>query len=171
VSNQPENEGAVCTYIEALLENNYNEYGDVISNTFNYRNWHQRSEYAKLARMVSPPQRLALWLMTFTVLGLFLYAAYLHRTITRGHKPSWSSSSWSPQHSPVNNNSNRLKTMDWDHAPGEWYMAERLSGRARRNSGISSVRSNGSSPSAYVPYGAPVPTTTGGTNSADGALA
>jgi hypothetical protein len=172
VTYENENEEAICTYIESLLENNYNENGNVVGNeSFDYRRWNQRSEYIKLVRKTSPLQRLVIVTGLVVVFALFGYAAYLHRTLTTRGRSGGQPPMWGRKH-------DNDDTTDWDHAmPGEWYLSDRWS-EHRRDSGISAIRSKDdgslSSP-AYVPYGAPVPVTTTRTtsndNHSDGAMA
>lgn len=125
----------MCSYIEALLENNYNDNGEVIvEDEFDYRNWNRGSEYVKIVRKAGTKQLLALFVSMGVTFGLAFYSAYLHRKLTR-RKP------WIPPKDLTRMEGNDPKQL-----------AGRLS---RRNSGISSTRSSTSS--TYVPYGAAVP--------------
>ena len=125
----------MCSYIEGLLENNYNDNGEVVvEEEFDYTHWNQGSEYVKIIRKASTNQLVALFVSMGTALGLAIYSAYLHRKLTK-RKP------WIPPKDVTRIDSNDPK-----------YLAGRLS---RRSSGINLARSSESS--TYGPYGAAVP--------------
>jgi hypothetical protein len=76
-----ENENRVCTFIHNLITNSYDEYGHI----YLQNDW---KSYIPDIRVMTPFQK---WSMSFSILlaaGLFLYAAYLHRTIS-GAKYAW----------------------------------------------------------------------------------
>lgn len=134
------NEKSVCSFIEAMHDNNYNEYGEVFIQTdFQAANWKRTSEYIKLAKKANSRQ---LFLLTFTmcVAGSFsAYAIYLHKKL-------YYRQAWVP---PVD----ILETLSKDDSKSA---AGRIS---RLNSGILAMRSlSYEAPSSpYLPYGAAIP--------------
>lgn len=85
------NEEQVCNFVESLMENNFDEYGEIYlsgaNDSFQFSNWNKLSEYQKVTRNVSGGQ--IFWLATSggLVIGLFAYAAYLHSKVTRIWRP------------------------------------------------------------------------------------
>jgi len=88
---QAENEGKVCNFVESLIENNYDEYGEIMlgfGETFNIANWYLRSEYQNVTGKISSVQVIGLIFSVTLVFGLFIYAAYLHSKVTRIWRPT-----------------------------------------------------------------------------------
>lgn len=140
--NAAQNDNNVCTFVESLLENNYDETGEVyIQEDFEYQNWKRGSEYTKLFRKASVGQLLGLFVSMGTCFGLLGYAVYLHKKLLF-RKP------WIPPKSVFPSSPDP----DDDAASVAISEAGRLS---RRSSGIVNNRSSYEAP--YIPYGAPIP--------------
>ena len=74
--------------IGSLVTNTYDEFGDpIVLNDFDYHNWAKGSEYANIIRKATPFQISAMVLSVTLVLGLFVYAANLHRKLV--HRVPW----------------------------------------------------------------------------------
>lgn len=71
-----------CPFIESLVENNYDESGQVIlSNEFNFSNWKSKQEYVNVVRTATKGQKISA-VVSFTIAAiLFGYAMYLHRKL------------------------------------------------------------------------------------------
>lgn len=79
---QADNEEAVCNMIESLVENNYDEFGEVIvQEDFDYHNWAHGDEYVKLVRKASAFQIVVLTGSILLCVGLFGYSCYLHKKL------------------------------------------------------------------------------------------
>ncbi|GKY93940.1 hypothetical protein MPSEU_000360900 [Mayamaea pseudoterrestris] len=79
---QLDNEDAVCGMIESLVTNSYDEFGDpIVLEDFDYHRWTKGSEYVKLVRKATTFQIVALVGSILLSLGLFVYAANLHRRL------------------------------------------------------------------------------------------
>uniref|UniRef100_A0A7S1GIQ8 Uncharacterized protein n=1 Tax=Cyclophora tenuis TaxID=216820 RepID=A0A7S1GIQ8_CYCTE len=121
---QADNEGKVCDFIESLVENNYNQYGEIIlEDTFDFNNWKDYHEYEKLV-----PTEVTLWqtigLISSITLMLFLmvYSCYLY---------------------------SKLRNPRWDPNSSKYGTAAEAGKISRVNSGIMLGRSN-SDPSAAL---------------------
>lgn len=81
--NQEANEEQVCTFIESLVERNYDERGEVVlrSAYFNADNWQHPGEYVKVVREASVLQKLALTFSMMVFFGLFGYSVYLTKKL------------------------------------------------------------------------------------------
>ena len=86
-SQQLDNEEDVCGMIGSLVTNTYDEFGDPIVLDFDYHNWAKGSEYVNIVRKATPFQISAAVLSATLVLGLFVYAAHLHRKLV--HRVPW----------------------------------------------------------------------------------
>jgi hypothetical protein len=83
--NQEETDKAVCSYIAGMLENNYNEYGEIVvgreelklADLTNYR------AYIEVVNKTAPNQIVGLVLSVSLMLGLAVYSCMLHRKITK----------------------------------------------------------------------------------------
>jgi hypothetical protein len=144
--NQAASEDTVCSYIDALIENNFNENGEINIQTerFDFANWKNRSEYSKLGRRINGGQIFMLVLTMSVTATLAGYAFYLNRKL-RSRKLS------TP---PIRFGSYSSAADDRDNARSH---AGRLS---RLNSGILAMRSRsheGSPETPYVPYGGSIP--------------
>jgi hypothetical protein len=82
-SSQYADEDKVCEFIESLVENNYDEYGEIyISSTeFELRHWSHPSEYAKIVTHASPAQIFFLFVSICSFLSLSLYSCYLTKKL------------------------------------------------------------------------------------------
>lgn len=85
------NEEKVCNFVESIMENNYDEYGEIYlsggSSSFNFANWNKLSEYKKVTTNVTGDQIFLLIASGALVIGLFVYSAYLHAKVTRIWRP------------------------------------------------------------------------------------
>jgi hypothetical protein len=79
--NQADNEGKVCTFIQNLITNSYDEYGHI----YLQNDW---KSYLPDIRSMTYIQQWALSCSALSAVGLFLYVVYLHRTIS-GAKYAW----------------------------------------------------------------------------------
>ena len=79
--NQADNEGKVCTFIQNLITNSYDEYGHI----YLQNDW---KSYLPDIRSMTHFQKGALSCSVLFAVGLFLYVVYLHRTIS-GAKYAW----------------------------------------------------------------------------------
>ena len=78
-SNEEATEETVCNLVASLVENNYDERGQVvIQKEFNFTQWAHASEYAKVVTQASRGQRISLTIFVSSAVFLFAYAAYLH---------------------------------------------------------------------------------------------
>jgi hypothetical protein len=86
--NQEATETEVCGFIESLVMNTYDEYGDInLANMyFDMAKWTDYSEYTKV---VSPAQIFGLLISILLFLGLSTYAGYLHHKLKK--RPIWNS--------------------------------------------------------------------------------
>ena len=82
-ANQEANEEQVCTFIESLVESNYNEKGEVVlrSVNFNTENWQHPGEYVKVVQEASAFQKFALTISMMVFFSLFGYAIYLTKKL------------------------------------------------------------------------------------------
>lgn len=73
----------MCEFIESLVEQNYDEKGEVVlrSMYFNPENWQNPGEYVKVVRQASNFQRFALTVSMMVFFGLMSYAAYLTKKL------------------------------------------------------------------------------------------
>jgi predicted ATP-binding protein involved in virulence len=85
--NQEDTELKVCNFVESLMENNYDEYGEIklTSYSFDLTNWNQASEYQKAVAQVSNWQIVGLFFSTTMMVSLFLYATFLYWKVQRIH--------------------------------------------------------------------------------------
>mmetsp|Transcript_21922 Transcript_21922/g.36233 ORF Transcript_21922/g.36233 Transcript_21922/m.36233 type:complete len:492 (-) Transcript_21922:72-1547(-) len=83
--NQEDSELKVCNFVESLMDNNYDEYGEivVVSESFDFANWYQVSEYKKATSKVTAFQTVGLVFSLGLMLGLFGYATYMYRKVKR----------------------------------------------------------------------------------------
>lgn len=81
-SSQKENEASVCTFIHNLITNSYDEYGHIYLNSGGWQ------AYIPDVRSMSKFQKYAMSSSIILVVGLFLYAVYLHRKISKA-KYAW----------------------------------------------------------------------------------
>ena len=85
---QAETEETVCSFIATLVENSYNEFGDVIvQQGFDFSRWASPSEYMNLASSASFQQTIGLVLTIMSTIGLATYAYYLNRKVR--HRRPW----------------------------------------------------------------------------------
>jgi hypothetical protein len=82
-TSQYSNEDRVCDFIASLVENNYDEYGEIyIRNTeFQLAHWQDPGEYTKIVSYASPGQMFFLVVSICTFLGLSLYSCYLTKKL------------------------------------------------------------------------------------------
>jgi hypothetical protein len=75
----------VCSFIATLVENTYNEFGDVIiQEGFSFSTWRSSQQHFNLASSgVSPLQLVVLVLSTTTSLVLLIYSCYLTRKLLK----------------------------------------------------------------------------------------
>jgi hypothetical protein len=120
---QADNEEAVCGFIESLIENNYDEYGEIYIFDVDLTQWQNVQQYKNMARAVSSFQLSVILLSVGVSLALFLYSCYLnHKLRVRIHD------TWTPY---THDQDNMVDYLDY----GE-------SGRSSRlNSGILMMRS------------------------------
>lgn len=141
----------MCTFIETLIENHYNERGQiVVKEDFRFSKWNSGAEYISLARKASPLQLILLVATMATALSLLIYSAYLYKKLLY-RMP------WRPPksvHSPTSGGQSVAGDYDFDTR----VEAGRIS---RINSGITALRSvshsyDGHSVSAFsqLPTGA-----------------
>ena len=84
-SNQESQENIVCNFIENLLTNSYDEYGEIILQEVSWKNYVPTiSTIRKMAKW----QKFALTLSILSSVGMFMYAVYLYREIKR-RKYTW----------------------------------------------------------------------------------
>ena len=88
-SNQYSNEDQVCDYIESLVENNYDESGEIYmrNREFELSNWQDPHEYAKVVTGASPFQILFLVVSIGIFLSLLVYSCYLSKKLR--HRMPW----------------------------------------------------------------------------------
>ena len=68
--------------IESLVTNSYDEFGDpIVLEDFDYHHWTRSSEYVKLVRKATGTQIFLLVSSILASVGLFVYAARLHRKL------------------------------------------------------------------------------------------
>jgi hypothetical protein len=79
-ANQEATEQEVCDFIESLVMNTYDEYGEInLQNMyFNMAKWKDFAEYTKV---VSPAQIFGLVISILLFLGLLMYSFYLHHKL------------------------------------------------------------------------------------------
>lgn len=82
---QEANEDDVCSFTASLVENNYDEYGEVIleSPEWELSKWKQINAYKQDMQAVSSVQLLALLFSAGLVVALFSYTLYLRYKLTR----------------------------------------------------------------------------------------
>ena len=82
---QEANEDDVCSFTASLVENNYDEYGEVIleSPEWELSKWKQINAYKQDMQAVSPLQLLGLFFSAGLVAALFSYTLYLRYKLTR----------------------------------------------------------------------------------------
>lgn len=121
----------MCTFIETLVENHYNERGQiVVKEDFRFSKWNSGAEYINLAQKASPTQLLFLVTTMTTALSLLIYSAYLYKKLMY-RMP------WKPPksvHSPTSGGQSVAGDYDFDTR----VEAGRIS---RINSGITALRS------------------------------
>lgn len=118
---QSDNENAVCGYVASLIENNYDEYGEIYIFDVDLTQWQNVQQYKNMARAVSSFQLSVILLSVGVSLALFLYSCYLNHKL-RVRVP------WTPY---THGQDNRVDYLDYNEA-----------GRASRlNSGILMMRS------------------------------
>jgi hypothetical protein len=118
---QADNEDAVCGFVASLIENNYDEYGEIYIFDVDLTQWQNVQQYKNMARAVSPLQLLAILFFIGVSLALFLYSCYLNHKL-RVRMP------WTPY---THGQENRVDYLDYGEA-----------GRTSRlNSGILMMRS------------------------------
>lgn len=78
----------MCNYIESLVENNYDVYGEiVVTPPFDFSNWKDYHEYEKLVPTeVTTVQMVGLISSATLVLFLMVYSCYLYSKLKR---PRW----------------------------------------------------------------------------------
>eukprot|EP00339_Tiarina_fusa_P005293 CAMPEP_0117052564 /NCGR_PEP_ID=MMETSP0472-20121206/36332_1 /TAXON_ID=693140 ORGANISM="Tiarina fusus, Strain LIS" /NCGR_SAMPLE_ID=MMETSP0472 /ASSEMBLY_ACC=CAM_ASM_000603 /LENGTH=512 /DNA_ID=CAMNT_0004767235 /DNA_START=73 /DNA_END=1611 /DNA_ORIENTATION=+ len=79
--NQEQNEDVVCNFISNLVENNYDEYGEIYLES----GW---QAYIPTTRSMSKFQKWALSISVLLCFGLVLYSCHLHRVI-KSHRFTW----------------------------------------------------------------------------------
>lgn len=75
--NEANTEIMVCYYIANIVENKYDEYGEIYLNNFDFRKY-----VTTIIEETSEAQILALGSMIFICVGLLMYACFLHRSLT-----------------------------------------------------------------------------------------
>jgi hypothetical protein len=120
---QADNEEAVCGMIESLIENNYDEYGEIYIFEVDLTKWQNVQQYKNMARAVSSFQLSVILLSIGVSLGLFLYSCYLNHKL-RVRIPT----SWTPY---THGQENRVDYLDYTESGGS----------SRLNSGILMMRS------------------------------
>ena len=75
--NEANTENMVCYYIANIVENKYDEYGEIYLNNFDFRKY-----VTTMIEETSEAQILALGSMIFICVGLLMYACFLHRSLT-----------------------------------------------------------------------------------------
>jgi hypothetical protein len=78
---QADNEKAVCGFLESLIENNYDEYGEIYTNDVNFADWQNVQQYKNMARSVSSLQLSGILFFVVVSLALFLYSCYLNHKL------------------------------------------------------------------------------------------
>ena len=79
---QKETQETVCTFIGSLIQNTYNEYGEIIiQQDFHFYNWQSKLEYFNLARKASPAQIFGIIISFASSLALLVYSCYLHKKL------------------------------------------------------------------------------------------
>jgi hypothetical protein len=78
---QADNEEAVCGFIESLIENNYDEYGEIYIFNVDLTQWQNVQQYKNMARAVSSFQLSVILLSVGVSLALFLYSCYLNHKL------------------------------------------------------------------------------------------
>lgn len=80
---QADDELNVCNFVDSLMENNYDETGEIWlkSASFDIANWQSLQEYQKEVSRMTPVQMFFLIASLFLMLGLFIYAVYLYSKI------------------------------------------------------------------------------------------
>ena len=78
-SRQEDNEKKVCNFIDALMTNSYDEYGEVIldNSVFHWKT------YASTVRQMTGFQKFMMSISTMLVVFLSGYSCYLHRKLSR----------------------------------------------------------------------------------------
>jgi hypothetical protein len=83
---QEENEKKVCNFIDSLIENHYDEYGEIVlgANGFDASKWQDYHEYYNVAaRRVPPIQIFGLVISIVTMLFFTSYSWYLRSKIAK----------------------------------------------------------------------------------------
>lgn len=97
-ANQLANQEAVCNMIDALMENSYDESGEILLQTdFDFKHWRQGSQYVQLVRQVGGGQLLGLFCSATVCLAIAGYAIYLHKKL-------WYAKPWTPPRSVMDCN-------------------------------------------------------------------
>jgi len=79
---QQENEEAICALIHSLVENTYDEFGElVIQEDFDIHYWKSGTEYIKLVQKASAGQIVMLTFSILLCLGLLGYSCFLHKKL------------------------------------------------------------------------------------------
>jgi hypothetical protein len=160
-----EQDAKVCTFIQALRDNRYDENGEVyIPTDYSWAHWKQGTEYVKLARQANMGQLLALLVSMGLAASLAGYAIYLQKKL-------WFRKAWVPPRDFIDYTlyGNGRGDNDDDDRSNDRH--SRTAGRlSRMHSGIVALRSRSSSDSVsppkhpparrqrpYQPYGAPIP--------------
>ena len=103
---QEENELKVCNFIDSLVENHYDEYGEIVLGfQFNTSNWNDYREYYKVSRSVAPIQIFGLVASIFLVILLLLYSIYLHAKVMKLNQLQ---SAWYEEWHPARNSRTAL---------------------------------------------------------------
>jgi hypothetical protein len=86
---QADNENAVCGFIESLIENNYDEYGEIYIFDVDLTQWQNVQQYKNMARAVSSFQLSVILLSLGVSLALFLYSCYLNHKLRVRIPDTW----------------------------------------------------------------------------------
>lgn len=66
----------------SLVENNYDEYGEILIYRVDFSQWQNYQQYINMTRAVSPAQRFFIVFFILTSIGLAVYARYLNRKLS-----------------------------------------------------------------------------------------
>ena len=84
--NEAATENLVCSYISNIVQDRYDEYGEIYLDNFNFRGFMNT-----VVEQASEVQIVTLGTMIFLCIVFMMYACYLHRAITGG------GAGWSPR--------------------------------------------------------------------------
>jgi hypothetical protein len=85
VQNQKDTDEAVCSYIAGMIEQNYNEYGEIIAGReeLKFANLVDYNTYLGFVHKIAPSQVFGIIISCCTMLGLATYACILRHKLTK----------------------------------------------------------------------------------------